>query len=394
VKTLAAVVVCVLVGASAPARAEDIVAYQADGDADARAPDARIEALDEAFGKAVSQALGELVEPEVRKQSKPVLDRELIGHARLWVTKFTVTREAVADDRKQVSVSVRVDRDKLRARLAELNIATRAAGEAPAASAVPATVLVRVVATDGVHANFGLAAEKEVAGLAALSSVLRRANMAIKRASASGPAAKAEGDLPLDDDTAEALAAEAKADIVAIASVTIGAPVPLRGIDASGVLITARVRIVDRKAHKALGQGNVVTATRGTDPGVVGYAVDRALATAAMDVLPQPAQRLPQAQAFTGSDTPVGEPGIVLVRMPRTTPWGMVQQEIKHLLGARGVSRATLRHVSPAGWVIGVATGESIDRIASIVKKPPASDTAVSVKIVGDVVEATLSGAP
>jgi hypothetical protein len=395
VKTLAAaVVVCVLVAASARAHAEDVVAYQADGDADARAPDARIEALDQAFGKAVSQALGDLVDPEVRRQSKPVLDRELVGRARLWVTKFTVTREAVAEDRKQVSVSVRVDRDKVRARLAELNIATRATGDAPSVSAVPAIVLLRVVTPEGVHANFGLAAEREVTGLAALSSALRRANMTIKRASASGPAVKPDGDLPIDDDTAEALAAEAKADIVAIASVAIGAPVPLRGIDASGVLITARVRVVDRKQRKALGQGNVVTATRGTDPGVVGYSVDRALATALLDVLPQPAQRLPQAQAFTGSDAPVGEPGIVLVRLARSTPWGMVQSEIKHLLGARGVSRATLRHVSPAGWVIGVATGESIDRIASIVKKSPATDTTVSVKIVGDVIEATLSGAP
>jgi hypothetical protein len=111
-------------------------------------------------------------------------------------------------------------------------------------------------------------------------------------------------------------------------------------------------------------------------------------------VLPQPAQRLPQAQAFTGNDPPVGEPGIVLVRLARSTPWAVVQSEIKHLLGARGVSKASLRHVSPSGWVIGVATGESIDRIASIVKKPPAADTAVSVRIVGDIVEATLSGAP
>jgi hypothetical protein len=394
VKTLAAVVVCVLVGASARAHAEDVVAYQADGDADARAPDARIDALDQAFGKAVSQALGELVDPEVRKQSKPVLDRELVGRARLWVIKFTVTRESVADDRKQVSVSVRVDRDKVRSRLAELNIATRGAGDAPSASAVPATVLLRVVTPEGVHANFGLAAEKDVTGLAALSSVLRRANMTIRRASASGPAIKPDGDLPIDDATAEALAAEARADIVAIASVAIGAPVPLRGIDASGVLITARVRVVDRKQHKALGQGNVVTATRGTDPGVVGYTVDRALATALSDVLPQPAQHLPQAQAFTGEVAPVGEPGIVLVRLARSTPWGMVQSEIKHLLGARGVSRATLRHVSPAGWVIGVATGESIDRIATVVKKPPAADTTVSVRIVGDIVEATLSGPP
>src|SRR6185436_16598999 len=143
-------------------------------------------ALDEAFARAVAQAIGDLVEPEVRRQSKPVIDRELIGHARLWVAKFTVTREAVADDRKQLSVSVRVDCDKVRARLAELNIATRATGHAPAAGAVPAIVLLRVVTPDGVHANFGLAAEKEVTGLAALSSVLRRANMTVKRATASG----------------------------------------------------------------------------------------------------------------------------------------------------------------------------------------------------------------
>jgi hypothetical protein len=245
-----------------------------------------------------------------------------------------------------------------------------------------------------VHATYGLRGEKDVAGLAALSGALRRANLVLKRPPGAGPAAKAEGELPLDDDDAEALAAEAKADLVAIAGVTIGAPVPLRGIDASGVLISAHVRLVDRKTHKAIGQGAVVTASRGTDPGVVGYAIDRALLAATADVLPQPAQKLGQAPEFSGDDQPIGQPGIVLVRLARSTPWPMVQSEIKHLLGARGVSRATLRHVSPSGWVIGVATTESIDRIASIVKKPPATDTAVAVKIIGDIVEATLSGAP
>jgi hypothetical protein len=117
---IAAVAAGVLAFAGPSARAEDIVAYQADGDADAAAADARVGALDQAFGKAVSQALNDLLDSDVRRQNKPVLDRELLGHARLWVAKFTVTREVVADDRKQVSVSVRVDRDKLRARLAEL----------------------------------------------------------------------------------------------------------------------------------------------------------------------------------------------------------------------------------------------------------------------------------
>jgi hypothetical protein len=395
VRILAIVVIgSVLAAGTGRARAEDVVAYQADGDADAAAADARVEALDEAFGKAVAQAIGELVEPELRRQHKPVIDRELIGHARLWVAKFTVTKEAVADDRKQVSVSVRVDRDKLRARLAELNIATRAAPDAPSANAASVVVLLRIATPEGVHATYGLAAEKDVAGLASVSGALRRANMVVKRAPASGPAARAEGELPLDDDTAEALAAEAKVDLVAIAGVTVGAPVLLRGVAGSGVLITAAVRMLDRKAHRPIGQGTVVSVARGTDPGVVGNAIDHALSAAIGDVLPPPPQSLDQAQPFTGTDTPVAEPGVVLVRLARATPWPMVQSEIKHLTGARGVSRATLRHVSPAGWVIGVATSESVDRIASIVKKPPASDTAVAVKIVGDLVEATLSGTP
>jgi len=324
VKILAIVIAAaVLVGTSAGARAEDVVAYQADGDADAGAAGARVEALDEAFGKAVAQALSDLIDPDVRKQSKSVLDRELLGHARLWITKFTVTKEAVTDDRKQLSVSVRVDRDKVRVRLGELNIAIRAAGDAPAPNAPPAqtvTVLLRVATPDGVHATYGLGAEKEVAGLAALSGALRRANFVLKRAPGSGPAAKPDGELPLDDDLAEALAAEAKADVVAIAGVTVGAPVPLRGVDASGVLITAHVRLVDRKTHKAIGQGAVVTASRGTDPGVVGYAIDRAVLAATADVLPQPAEKLAQAQAFSGDDKPIGEPGIVLVRLARSTP--------------------------------------------------------------------------
>jgi len=389
-----ATLLATLAWGGARARAEDVIAYQADGDADAGAADARVQALDEAFGKAVSQALNDLLEPATRKQNKAVLDRELLGHARLWVTKFTVAKEAVSDDRKQVSVSVRIDRDKLRARLAELNIAVKPPGDAPAANADAAIVLLRVVGPDGVHATYGLAAENDVAGLTALSGTLRRANLIVKRAPAVGPAARPDGDLPVDDDTAEALAAEAKVELVAIAGVTIGAPVSLRGLDASGVLVTAHVRIVDRKAHKPLGQTTVVGVSRGADPGLVAYAIDRTLAAATADVLPQPASQVPQAQVVTAADAPIGEPGVVLVRLARTTPWGLVQSELKHLLGARGVSSATLRHVSPAGWVIGVATRESIDRVASVAKKPPAVDTTAAVKIIGDVVEVTLSGAP
>lgn len=386
---IAAICVCL---AGSAAYAEDVIAYQADGDADARAPDARVAALDEAFGKAVSQALGDLLEPDVRRQSKSVLDRELVGRARLWVAKFTVTKEAVADDRKQLSVTVRVDRDKMRARLVELNIALKGAGDAPAANAPGALVLLRVATLEGVQTSFGPGSTSDLTGLAALSSVLRGASFAVVKPPLA-PAARTDSELPLDDDTANALADEARADTVVIASALAGPPVPLRGVDADGVLVTARVRIIDRKARKLLGQASVVTAARGANAGVVARAIDRALVSAAGDVLPAPAQRLSQAPTYTAGSAPIGEPGVVLVRLARATPWPVVQAELRHLVGARGVSRATLRHVSPAGWVIGVATGEPIERVAAIVKRPPAADTAVTVKIVGEIVEATLSSA-
>ena len=66
-------------------------------------------------------------------------------------------------------------------------------------------------------------------------------------------------------------------------------------------------------------------------------------------------------EGFAGEDRPVAEPGLVLIRLARATPWGLVQAELKHLVGARAVTRASLRHVSPAGWVVGVATSESIE---------------------------------
>jgi hypothetical protein len=58
------------------------------------------------------------------------------------------------------------------------------------------------------------------------------------------------------------------------------------------------------------------------------------------------------------------------------------------------VRAATLRRLSPNGWVIGVATSEPVEQIARIAKKAPAADTSVTVKIVGDLVEVNLSGTP
>jgi len=387
------VLVAVMLAALAtPAFAEDVVAYEAEGDAPATGTDPRVAALDDAFAHAASAALADVVAPDVRAARKGDLDREIVGHARLWVVKFTVTRDETDDARRQLTVSVKIDRDKLRARLGELDITTTETGATapPTGTVKTVTILARVASAGGVHADFGPSADRDVPGVAALTTVLRAAGMAVRKAPATGPAPKLDGELPVEDADAAALAEQAKAELAMIAGVTVGDFVAVRGQAQPAALVTARVRLVDH--GKPVGQGSAIAAARGEDS--IGYAVDRAVTAAVADVLPPAPQKLAQAGSFTGDDTPIAEPGVVLVRLPAKTPFSMVLEEQRYLAGAKGVRSASLRRLSPAGWVIGVATNESLERVAAIAKKPPVTDTSAAVKIVGEVVEVTLSGAP
>ena len=109
-----ALVLILLCLVAAPAWAEDIAAYEVEGESDAAGKDPRVAALDEAFARAVTSALGDVLDAEARKANKPVLDKEIIGRARLWVAKFSVTKDATDGGRRQLTVVVRVDRDKMR----------------------------------------------------------------------------------------------------------------------------------------------------------------------------------------------------------------------------------------------------------------------------------------
>lgn len=385
-------VIAILLSATS-VRAEDIASYEMEGDADAGGADPRVAALDEAFSRAAQAAVAELVEGDVRKGNKGTIDKEIVGRARLWVAKFTVTKDETYDGRRELTVLVRIDRDKLRARLAELGVATSQVGEAPKPGAKSVVVLMRVTTNEGTRASYGATAEKELPGMGAFASALRGAGWSTKRAPASGPAAKPGGELPMDDAEADALGAEAKADVVALAGVTVGEPIALRGIPSAGVLVTAHVKVIPR-GGKPMGHGMAMVAARGSEATVIASAIERALVAAASDVLPAQKSSLSQAPVFAGDDTPIGQDGVVLVRMSPKTPWGLVVSEQKYLSGAKGVQRAVIRRLSPGGWVIGVTTTESIERIAAIAKKAPASDTSVKVKIVGNIVEVALSGSP
>jgi hypothetical protein len=344
--------------------AEDIVAYQAEGDAPASATDPRVMALDEAFASAATTALGELVDGNTRTSRKGELDKEIVGHARLWVAKYSVTKDETVDGRRELTVMVRIDRDKLRAKLTELGIATKDTAAPLPAETGGKTITVLM--------------KKEVPS--ALTTVLRGAGFAVRRAPA------VDGDL--SDDQGDALAAEAKADNYLIANISVAPPVAVRGVAANASLVTAELRLLERP-KKLIAQATGLAAAVGEDQS---YAVNHALLAAATDVLPPPPTKL-QAGAFQGEDKPFPDAGVVLVRLPVKTPYAQVLAEQKFLAGAKGVRAATLRRLSPNGWVIGVVTGESVDSVARIAKKAPTSDTSSAVKVVGDIVEVTLSGA-
>ncbi|MEO8554847.1 MAG: hypothetical protein ABI678_32940 [Kofleriaceae bacterium] len=390
--TRGVLLVMMLAFASHRAYAEDIVAYEAEGDAPSAGADARTAALDDAFSRAVGSALGDLVAGDQRTAHKGELDKEIIGHARLWIAKFTVTKDETEDNRRQLTVSVRVDRDKLRARLDELKIVTKdVTASAPVEGQKSVAILLRVSSAKGTRASFGKAADRDTLGLAGLATLFRATGIAVKKPVDAGIEPSAEGDYPVNDTNADALAEAAKAAVVAIAGVNVGDPVAVRGQPQPAVLVSARMKVIDHRSHQVTGQGIALASAPAGEPR---YAVDRALAAVAADVLPPAPKKLAQAGAFTGDDTPFSEPGIVLVRLDAKTPFGMVQTEQKYLAGAKGVKAASLRRLSPSGWVIGVTTNESIERVAQIAKKPPATDTSASVKIVGAVVEVSLSGSP
>ena len=325
-----------------------------------------------------------------RTAHKGELDREIIGHARLWVARFTVTKDEIDDNRRELTVSVRIDRDKLRARLDELKIATREVVDSAEPNARTVTILYRVATPKGVRAGFGKGAAREVAGQAALTALLRDAGLAVRRSPASGTVAP-DGDYPIGLAEAEVLGEAAKADLVAIAGVTVGDPVAIRGQAQPAALVTAHLQLVERKTHQVLGQRTGTAAAGADDPA---YGIDRALASAAADVLPPAPKKLAQAGTWTGDDTPITQPGVVLLRLSPKTPYALVLAEQKYLAGARGIRRSSLRRLSPAGWVIGLETSDSLDKVAQLAKRPPSSGSSSAVKIVGELVEVTLSGAP
>ena len=226
---------------AAPAVAAPVV-LEVDSEADGPGDAPRQAAVDRAFADATRQVLSSLVSTGDRKTHKATLDKDVVARARLWVTSFKVVRDELRGEQRVLTVSVKIDRDKLAARLDELGVPRKPDAAAP--STHSAVVLLRVVSGERASASYGLSARTDVVGLSALAGAASTGGYAVVPATASGAAAKPGDGLPLSDDDARGFAGDARADLAIIAGVNVGPWGPVRGRRERAGWADAIVRVV------------------------------------------------------------------------------------------------------------------------------------------------------
>lgn len=372
---------------AAPALAEDVVTYRSQGSAPLPAggdeKQARTLALDEAFKAATRQALGELAAPDALVEKAAEIDAEVTRRARLWVASFKVARQQQPAGTLVLEVDVRIDREKLRARLLELGVAIGGgdpdAGDAPPRSA---TLLLRVSTIEGALATYGAGASSRVPGVDEAESALRRRGLALVPAPASGPAAKPGDGLPLSDEAARALAGDVRANLVVIAGVDQAAPGPVRGTRSVAGLARAHVKLVDASNGAVLGQGRAARGAIGQGAAQVAEAASVAALLEAIAVAAPRRDPAPDAPALDLA-LPAAREGEVVVRIRGAT--GAQAAAIQdHLASAQGVKSARLRRLA-GGEVVLAVRGVRADRVAALVRG--VADVGANARVEGGAVE-------
>ncbi len=384
--TRGAALAAVIAMASA-ARAEDLGSYAGEGAAAATLSDARTRALDVAFATAVDRAVTELVAPADRTAHRGEIERAIVGRARLYVASFKVVTEGADGADFHVTAQIRIDRDKLRAKLGELGVPVVARagtldvplplgpiGTVPVhvgPAATRATVLLRVTTPTAVLATYGVDGG-DTPGADAVAERAARAGLTVVAAPHSGPAAHGGGELPLDDDGARALAGDARARVAVVVGVTLEGTGPVRGTREQGAIAVATARVLDDRT--VTGQGRARSGAHGLDVATAVTRAARAAATeAAAQALTPPSPRgLPGAPPAPAAPPLGGEAGAVLVRIRGALAFGGVRAIRDQLASEAGVERVLIRRLAAGEVVLVVRTRQRADRLASAVRTTPA----------------------
>jgi hypothetical protein len=374
-KRLLAAVLLASVAVPTAARAEDLATYETAGAADAAATDARTRALDLAFAAAVKKAIGELVSAADAARRKDDLDRNIVSRARLWVASFKVVTQATEGNQLKLTAAIRIDRDRLRAKLGELGIATAAAPPEPPAILAPrtATVLMRVINPGGgVTATYGAGASREIPASEAVAGVVAASGLAVVAAPSSGAPARPDGDLPLDDAAARALAGSAGAQIAVVVHVQVDGAGPVRASRQTGALARARARILSADGELLGESSSLGGAYGGSDVLAANGALTRAAALAVTGALPS------AGTAAVGAPPPPAPPppltaakGEVLVRIRNVGAWAPVAALRQQLATTAGVQKVRIARLAADEVVLAVATSQRPDRVAAAARATP-----------------------
>lgn len=386
------------------ARAEEVQTYEVVGQADAGAGDPRAVAVDDAFATATREAVEDLLSKAQRTEHRAVIGKEIYGRARRWVASYKVLDDTTSDGKRKLTVSVRLHRDTLRARLVELGILAEPA--APGPSPVPdgadpspgpssaaaaasrwagqsATLLLRVRRGERLAASYGASGERDLVGSEAASTALSARGLVLRPAPFSGPGARAEGELPMSDDAARALAKEAKAELAVVIGAEVTGRQTVRGVASPMILARAKARAVatGRERIEGEGVGAVVVPAGEDERAIAAAALDRAITAAVVEALPLTSAVAAPAAELTSDDEPLpAVEGAVWLRVAARTPWRVVAAVLRHL-GKQPNTKAELRRLSPAGYLVLVTSSSNLERIAALTRSAALPSGAGALKV-------------
>ena len=293
-------------------------------------------------------------------------------------------------------MTVRINVEALRARMVELQILTAVADPAgPADSTGPddgpvarpdpaepdgpgvrggdprwagrtATLLLRSRRQDRSVATYGSAAERTVPGAAVATEAMTERGLVVKPASHAGPAPRRDGELPLSDEQARALAVASKAELAVVVGAEVSDRQPVRGVAMPMILAQAMARVVasGKDGAEAEGRGSAVVPAGEDERAAASRALDRAVATAVTGALPVSTLAQPAA-VITSDDQPLAAvDGAVWMRIHARTSWKVVSALLRHL-GKQPGTTAQLRRLSPAGYLVLVSAASGPERLAA-----------------------------
>jgi hypothetical protein len=365
----------------------DVVTHDVRGRVDDAGADPRTRALDAAFVSAVSEAVAELV-GAIPSEKVVEVDREILARARRFVASFQVQAQASSGGWLEVAVAVRVDHDKLRARLIELGIAVRSTAPPPSPVNRPrAVLLLRVTGAGPTMANFGAASASTMPGLRHITDALDRVGVSVLAAPTHGLVVNGGGVLPTDDHSARAMAREIDAQLALIVGIRVGELGPVRGTPYQAAPADVAMRAIEVATGAVIGEISTSAGAWGRGERIPLDAADAAAVALASVWSLQPA---PTRRPSYSAPRFAPRQGIS-VRVHGDRVWAAATSLKAELAKAAEVKRVFFAGISAEQIVLEVV-GSTVANLAAVVRLFGASGGQVAIE--GRTIDLALGGSP